>query len=195
MIVESLKEYKNKSVTIAARGVINLYKDINSNVIGIYDKDEEKEILYGQNKVTETIEGIDLLRKHENLPDDFKMEYETILDDQQLKKLKILRMKYNAEKIQHTKLKLNKNDINQMAGEHLDKYKRINNIDENEDELDLEDDEDLEDYEDNEDLEDIEDFEDNEDLEDIEDFEDNDDNPLNKELELHESDDERLGNK
>jgi hypothetical protein len=45
------------------------------------------------------------------------MEYETILDDVQLKKLKILKMKYNAEKIQHKSTGITKSEINNMAGE------------------------------------------------------------------------------
>lgn len=53
------------------------------------------------------------------------MEYETILDDVQLKKLKILKMKYNAEKIQHKSTGISKSDINQMAG---DKEKSNKNL-------------------------------------------------------------------
>ena len=65
------------------------------------------------------IEGIELLRKHENLPEGYKLEFEEILDDIQLKKLKILKMKYNAEKIQHKSTALSKKDINSMAGEKV----------------------------------------------------------------------------
>jgi len=49
------------------------------------------------------------------------MEYETILDDIQLKKLKILKMKYNAEKIQHKNIGISKFDIDQMAANKVDK--------------------------------------------------------------------------
>lgn len=49
------------------------------------------------------------------------MEYETILDDIQLKKLKILKMKYNAEKIQHKNTGISKSEIDQMAGEKGEK--------------------------------------------------------------------------
>lgn len=38
IMINNLKEYKNKSVTNAARSFVNLYKEINSNVLGIYDK-------------------------------------------------------------------------------------------------------------------------------------------------------------
>lgn len=55
------------------------------------------------------------------------MEYETILDDVQLKKLKILKMKYNAEKIQHKNTGISKTEIDLMAGEKV-KSKSKKNI-------------------------------------------------------------------
>jgi hypothetical protein len=71
------------------------------------------------------------------------MEYEEILDDIQLKKLKILKMKYNAEKIQHKNTGISKYDINEMAGEKVDKKSRkLLNKTYEEDEDDEEEDED-----------------------------------------------------
>jgi hypothetical protein len=72
---------------------------------------------FGAKKAVDRIEGIELLRKHENLPEGYKLEYEEILSDIQLKKLKILKMKYNAEKIQHKSTSLTTKDINSMAGD------------------------------------------------------------------------------
>ncbi len=66
------------------------------------------------------------------------MEYETILDDVQLKKLKILKMKYNAEKIQHKSTGISKSDINKMAGDKQ-KMKKESKKKYAEDELDDED--------------------------------------------------------
>ena len=40
-----------------------------------------------------------------------KYDYETLLDNNQLKKIKLLRAKYNAEKIQHKKIKLNDDQL------------------------------------------------------------------------------------
>jgi len=54
------------------------------------------------------------------------MEYETILDDVQLKKLKILKMKYNAEKIQHKNTGISKSEIDLMAGDKSKSKKNIN---------------------------------------------------------------------
>lgn len=84
------------------------------------------------------IEGIELLRKHENLPEGYKLEYEEILDDVQLKKLRILKMKYNAEKIQHKGTSLSKKDINSMAGDskQMKKFEEdYEEMEENEDDI------------------------------------------------------------
>jgi hypothetical protein len=48
------------------------------------------------------------------------MEYDVVLDDKQLKKLKVLKLKYNAEKVQRKNLGITKDDINDMAGEEGD---------------------------------------------------------------------------
>jgi protein SDA1 len=181
-IVQNLKDYKNKSVTNAARGVINLYKEINSNVLGIYDKDEDKQIIYGQNKVNDSIDGIELLKRHEKMPENYRLEYEQVLDDIQLKKLKVLRMKYSVEKIQNKKLNLSAGDINEMAGDKENIDSRF------EEDLDLEDMEEL----DENDLEELEE-EDLEALEDMEDeeFEDCEDEEF-EDFEDEEGEDEEL---
>jgi protein SDA1 len=142
-IVQNLKEYKNKSVKNAARAVINLYKEINSNVLGIYDRNEDKEIIYGQTKVNDTIDGIELLKKHEKLPEDYRMECEQLLDDIQLKKLRILRDREHAEKIQNKRLNLTDGDIRRMAGDKTkDNKKNIDDDDEDEDDDEDDDDDD-----------------------------------------------------
>jgi len=184
--VELLKEYKNKSVTNAARSLINCVKEINSNVLNIYDKNEEKEILYGHSKVSTTIEGIDLLKKHENLPDEYRMEYDVVLDDMQLKKLKVLKMKYNAEKVQNKKIKLSKGDIDQMAGEKKKKEKKQKPDEELE--LDENYESELEEYDEDEEFSDEEGgFEEGEEIEDGNDTDEDEKNKLNPELSLNES--------
>lgn len=157
-VIETLKTYKNKSVRNAARALINCLKEINSNLLGIYDNDADKEIFFGQAKVSDSIDGIELLKKHDNLPKDYRMEYEEILDDKQLKKLKILRMKYNAEKIQNRKINLSKNEIDGMAGVDEEKEKENNENDSEDDyeEIESKEGEEMEDLEDLEDLEELE---------------------------------------
>jgi protein SDA1 len=192
--VELLKEYKNKSVTNAARSLINCVKEINSNVLNIYDKNEEKEILYGQSKVSTSIDGIELLKKHENLPDNYKMEYDVILDDMQLKKLKVLKMKYNAEKVQNKKIKLSKGDIDQMAGEKKKKEKKVKKQRPDEElELDENYESEMEEYDEDEEFSDeegeIEEGEEIEDGNEIDEEEEDEDeeNKFDPELSLNES--------
>jgi protein SDA1 len=182
-VINTLKEYKNKSVTNAARSMINCLKEINSNVLDIYDKDREKTIYYGQSKVSDTIDGIDLLKKHENLPDDYRMEHDVLLDDLQLRKIKVLRMKYAAEKVQNKKVNLSKDDINDMVG---DKREEENEEDMGEELEEL--DEDLEALE-GEELEDEDDLELVEDSDDYDEEDEQIKSNLNQELSLHESDD------
>lgn len=169
-VIETLKDFKNKSVTNSTRSLINLCKELNNGYVHNRDRDEQSnEIFFGQDKVTDTIDGIELLKRHENLPKEYKMEHDVILDDIQLKKLKVLKLKYNAEKLQHRNLGLSKEDVNDMAGDNLDNE---------EDEGNDADDEEFE-------LEDLEGLEEEE-LEELEDEELEDDEA--KDLPLHESD-------
>jgi hypothetical protein len=91
---------------------------------------------FGHQKTADRIEGIELLRKHENMPEGYKMEFEEILDDVQLKKLKILKMKYNAEKIQHKSTSLSTRDINSMAGDKKQMKKFEEDCEDDEDNID-----------------------------------------------------------
>lgn len=195
-VIETLKEFKNKSVRNSARSLINCLKEINSNVLNIYDKDKEKYLHFGQSKASDHIEGIELLKRHEKLPEDYKMEYDVILDDMQLKKLKVLRMKFNAEKVQNKKINLDRKVINEMAGDNNEEEDSHGDVEDNqeeedEDEMDLEENEDLEDLEDFEDFEGMED-EDEDEHEKIEDKKTNlnksNISNLNPNLSLHEED-------
>merc|ERR1712151_178590 len=118
------------------------------------------------------IEGIELLRKHENLPEGYKLDHEEILDDVQLKKLRILKMKYNAEKIQHKATALSRKDINSMAGDakQMKKFEEDyedEEMEENEDDIEnLDSDEELE-FDEDEELEEME-FDEDEELEEYE---------------------------
>ena len=68
--VETMRSFKNKSVATAARGFINLIKEINPALLDIYDKDAKQKIsFYGQSTMSSGIDGIDLLKKYEKIPD------------------------------------------------------------------------------------------------------------------------------
>ena len=149
-ICDELRTYKNKSVSNAARAICNLYKEY-------YDKHGiENGFGFGDSKYYDGIEGIELLKKLENKPKDYKMEYEEILSEKQLKQLKALKIKYAAELIQHKKIK----DEDVIKGINKDKDEENidnNNNDEegsdNNEEMEEIDDEEIEEIEDSEEIE------------------------------------------
>ena len=168
-IIQDLRFYKNKSVSNAARSIVNLCKEID----GKFGKGN-REISFGDNNFDYGIEGIELLKKLEKKPKDYKMDQEEILDEKQLKKLKALKIKYEAELLQHRKVGITDQDINDMVGDKK-KFNEDNENNENDnEENEIEDDDnELEEIEDDDDeeVEEIED-DDNEELEEIEDEED-----------------------
>ena len=184
-VCDELRNYKNKSVANAARAVCNLYKE-HSNKNGI-----ESGYGFGEAKLNDTIDGIELLKKLEKKPKEYKMEYEELLSDKQLKQLKALKVKYAAELIQHKKIK------DEDVIKNVPKQKNNNN-DNNEEnnEEEIEDGEELEEIEDDEELEEIEDEneenEENEKNEKNENNENENENNGEEELELEEIDDEDL---
>jgi len=153
-ICEELKNYKNKSVANAARAVCNLYYDKNI-------KNNE----FGDAYNNDTIEGIELLKKLEKKPKEYKMECEELLTDKQLKQIKALKIKYAAELIQHKKIK------DEDVIKNIPKQKK-KKFEENENEN--------EEFNDEEELEEIED-EEGEELEDEEGEEIEDNNSQDKE--------------
>ena len=181
-VVNDLRGFKNKSVSNAARAIVNLYKE---------RKENNENFDYGNNKIDYGIEGIELLKKLEKKPKEYKMEYEELLSDKQLKQLKALKVKYAAELIQHKKIK------DEDVIKNVPKQKNNNN-DNNEEnnEEEIEDGEELEEIEDDEELEEIEDEneenEENEKNEKNENNENENENNGEEELELEEIDDEDL---
>ena len=176
-VVNDLRGFKNKSVSNAARAIVNLYKE---------RKENNENFDYGNNKIDYGIEGIELLKKLEKKPKDYKMEEEEILDEKQLKKLKALKIKYAAELIQHKKVGVTDDDINEMAGDKKSIHKKYEE-DENEEENEEEEGE-LEEIEDEEgELEEIED-EENEEEEDEK--EENKKENNKKSIELDENEEE-----
>jgi protein SDA1 len=148
-VCEELRNYKNKSVANAARAVCNLYKE-HSDKNGI-----ENGFGFGDAKFHDTIEGIELLKKLEKKPKEYKMEYEELLSDKQLKQLKALKVKYAAELIQHKKIK----DEDVIKNVPKQKKEKEDGNEENEEIEEIEDGEELEEIEDDEELEEIEDDE------------------------------------
>jgi hypothetical protein len=58
------------------------------------DEDNKKEnLIYGSRKINYDIDGLELLRKAENLPEGTNLATERILDEKDLKKIRYLKMK------------------------------------------------------------------------------------------------------
>lgn len=190
-IVEDLKRVKNKSVSTAVRAFINMVRDVLPELMDNKVGDDQT---YGINQASDTIEGLDLLKVYEGMPADYKMECNQLLTDKQLKKLKLLKLKENAEAVQRIRLNLKNSDVNEMLGDAPIKEKKSKKIvsskkeeedddkdnnlqsDDEEDDGDafdadgesIEDDEDDEDYEAEEDVEDADEEEEDEDDDDEE---------------------------
>ena len=68
--IDTFRNFKNKSVSTAARGFINLVKEVNPSLLSIYDKDLPKNSnAYGQSNISQTIDGIELYKKYEKIPE------------------------------------------------------------------------------------------------------------------------------
>ena len=105
---------RHKSVGASVKSLINLYRDINPALLekAMRGKLESmnKEAVDQQNTVMTQLEGLDLLRVHEGHPEGYNMLAERILSNDDLKKIKILRMRRLAQKARA------KFDISQLDG-------------------------------------------------------------------------------
>ena len=96
---------KNKSISMAIKGLINLFRDMRPELLekkqlGKEDymklRKEPEEIMV-QNTRLSTIEGIELLRIHEGLPEGTNMMAHRLLTDKDFKLIKTLRLQQKAE--------------------------------------------------------------------------------------------------
>mmetsp|Transcript_6113 Transcript_6113/g.6343 ORF Transcript_6113/g.6343 Transcript_6113/m.6343 type:complete len:860 (+) Transcript_6113:18-2597(+) len=116
--VEDLRKVKNKSVSTAVRSFINMVRDVNEDLM---DNKVVEDKEYTHMNVPNSIEGMDLLKMHEGMSQNYQLESNELLTDKQLKKLRLLRMKENAESVQRIRLNLSKGDVNEMLGEKREK--------------------------------------------------------------------------
>jgi protein SDA1 len=123
--VEDLKKVKNKSVSLATRSLINMIRDVNPDLMDNKVKDEHT---YTQVAVNDGVVGMDLLKYHEGMDSDYKFECNELLTDKQLKKLRLLKLKDNAELVQRIRINLSKNDVNDMLGEKRDRVDINGNV-------------------------------------------------------------------
>jgi len=98
------KTYKERNVTGAARALINLYRDINPDILdkkhrGRFDmldkKEDRKPLIYGELQVHQRLDGADLLPQKSSVP----IEYDEILDDDDFKRIRVLKRRKLEDKL------------------------------------------------------------------------------------------------
>ena len=110
------RSFKNKSVTAAARSLINSFRDIYPNLLqpklrGLSKPEEGHG--FGEITINQNVEGINLIDETGDITK------EQILDDSDLKKIKLLTAKEEARKMGKMKGK----DIQKIIGETMDELK------------------------------------------------------------------------
>lgn len=175
------RSHRNSSVRAAAKALINFFRDVCPHMlpkkfIGRFTviDDSNKELIYGQQKVATTIEGIELLGEGANVAT------ERMLTDKDFKKIKLMQLRQAAKKVDKKGFASESSE-----GEEEDEM----DVDEKgEDEMDADDldDEDLED----EDLEDAEGEDGEEEMESEDDIKDKKKLAEKKYAEMHSSDGE-----
>ncbi len=95
----AFRTFRNASVISAAKSLINYFRDVCPNLLpkklrGRFtktDEDNKKEnFVYGKQKINYNIDGIELLEKEEGVEN---LAMTRVLNDEDLKKIKILKMK------------------------------------------------------------------------------------------------------
>lgn len=90
---------RNKSVSSAAKSLINYFRDVCPELLpkkmrGRFNATDETNdkanFVYGAEKLNYDIDGIDLLKKVGKIDEDVNLAAERVLDDHDLKKMRIL---------------------------------------------------------------------------------------------------------
>jgi hypothetical protein len=98
----NFRNFRNSSVVNAAKSLINYFRDVCPNLLpkkfrGRFtaeDEDNKKEnFVYGKQKLNYDIDGIELLAKHEGFENAESLAMTRVLNDEDLRKIKILKMK------------------------------------------------------------------------------------------------------
>jgi protein SDA1 len=172
------KDYKERNVTAAARALINLYRDLNPELLqkkhrGRFDlldkKEDRKVIRYGALDVSDRLDGADLLANSSEIP----IEFDRILDDDDFKRIRALKKRKLEEKIENSS---NRNLLDISKKKKVDGVDLENDEEDNDEDGDDGEDEDIEISDDVIEDDDGEDEEDEEDemwdQEDVEDLDD-----------------------
>lgn len=99
---------KNKSIRAAAKSLINFFRDVCPELLpkslrGRFteiDEDNAKSaFVYGAEKLNHDLDGAELLKKAEKLDPSVNVASERLLDDRDLKKIKILKLKAGLKRL------------------------------------------------------------------------------------------------
>lgn len=102
------RSHRHRSVSMAAKSLINYFRDVCPELLpkkmrgrfAEIDEENEKEAhVFGQVKVHKTIDGIEFLKKAQKIDADVNLAADRILDDRDLKKIKILQLKEGVRKV------------------------------------------------------------------------------------------------
>jgi hypothetical protein len=100
--------YKNKSVVSAAKSLVNFFRDVCPELLPkkmqgrfttIDETNDKSNLVFGNQKLARDIEGIELLKKAEKIDGDVNLAADRVLDDRDLKKIKILMLKEGVRKV------------------------------------------------------------------------------------------------
>jgi hypothetical protein len=102
------KEFKNKTVAAAAKSLVNFFRDVCPELLPkkmrgrfaeITEDNNKDSFIFGAEKLNKDIEGIDFLKKAEKIDENVNLAAERILDDKDLKKIKILMLKNGVRRV------------------------------------------------------------------------------------------------
>lgn len=104
----AFRVYKNKSVVSAAKSLVNFFRDVCPELLpkkmqgrfSVTDETNDKaNLAFGTQKLARDVEGIELLKKAEKIDSSVNLAADKILDDRDLKKIKILMLKEGVKRV------------------------------------------------------------------------------------------------
>ena len=99
---------KVKSVSSAAKSLINYFRDVcpellpkkmRGRFVEIDESNDLSNRVFGAQKLNFDIDGIELLKKAEKIDSDVNVAADRVLDDKDLRKIKILQLKEGVRKV------------------------------------------------------------------------------------------------
>ena len=101
------RSHRHRSVSIAAKSLINYFRDVCPELLpkkmkgrfNEVDEEHQYSLQFGQEKLSKTIDGIELLKRAEKIDDDVNLAADRILDDRALKKIRILQLKEGVRRV------------------------------------------------------------------------------------------------